>query len=42
MIISEQKVADPYRRLEDADSEATRIWIEAENKLNVQLSGGDS
>src|SRR5438105_4345332 len=27
------KVADPYRRLEDADSEATRKWIEAENKL---------
>ena len=27
------KVADPYQRLEDADSEATRKWIEAENKL---------
>src|ERR1041385_5215818 len=27
------KVADPYRGLEDADSEATRKWIEAENKL---------
>jgi prolyl oligopeptidase len=27
------KVADPYRGLEDADSEPTRKWIEAENKL---------
>lgn len=27
------KVADPYRPLEDADSAATRKWIEAENKL---------
>src|SRR6266478_1868832 len=27
------KVADPYRPLEDAGSEATRKWIEAENKL---------
>jgi len=27
------KVADPYRPLEDADSEPTRKWIEEENKL---------
>ena len=27
------KVADPYRDLENADSELTRKWIEAENKL---------
>ena len=27
------KVADPYRDLENLDSEATRKWIEAENKL---------
>ncbi|MEN3370587.1 MAG: prolyl oligopeptidase [Verrucomicrobiota bacterium] len=27
------KVADPYRDLENADSEPTRKWIEAENKL---------
>lgn len=27
------KVADPYRDLENADSEASRKWIEAENKL---------
>ncbi len=27
------KVADPYRPLENADSEETKRWIEAENKL---------
>ncbi len=27
------RVADPYRPLEDPDSEASRQWIEAENKL---------
>ncbi|HEY5074083.1 MAG TPA: prolyl oligopeptidase family serine peptidase [Pyrinomonadaceae bacterium] len=27
------KVADPYRDLENADSESTKKWIEAENKL---------
>ena len=27
------KVADPYRDLENADSEATKKWIEAENKV---------
>src|SRR3954466_11114301 len=27
------KVADPYRDLENLDSEATKKWIEAENKL---------
>src|SRR2546422_6518638 len=27
------KVADPFRGLENADSPATKKWIEAENKL---------
>ena len=27
------KVADPYRWLEDSDSAETTAWIEAENKL---------
>jgi prolyl oligopeptidase len=28
------RVADPYRWLEDADSEATKAWIEAENQVS--------
>lgn len=34
------RVADPYRDLENADSEATRKWIEAENKLTFDYLAG--
>src|SRR5262249_58216427 len=33
------KVADPYRWLEDLDSEETRAWVEAENKLSFGYLG---
>ncbi|MBI4717090.1 MAG: S9 family peptidase [Planctomycetes bacterium] len=33
------KVADPYRGLEDPDSEASRAWIEAENKITFAYLG---
>src|SRR4051812_12443504 len=33
------KVADPYRELENLDSEATRKWIEAENKITFEYLG---
>ena len=29
------KVADPYRPLEDVDSDAVRTWVDAENKLTL-------
>jgi Prolyl oligopeptidase, N-terminal beta-propeller domain len=35
-------VADPYRPLEDTDSEATRKWIGAENKLTFGRSSQKS
>jgi prolyl oligopeptidase len=31
------KVSDPYRWLEDLDSEETRNWVEAENKLSFSF-----
>lgn len=31
------KVADPYRWLEDLDSDETRNWVEAENKLTANF-----
>src|SRR5688572_32308162 len=34
------KVADPYRELENTGSEATRKWIEAENKLTFDYLAG--
>ena len=34
------KVADLYRELENTDSEATRKWIEAENKLTFDYLAG--
>ena len=34
------KVADPYRDLENADTEATKKWIEAENKLTFDYLAG--
>ena len=36
------KVADPYRWLEDLDSEETRNWVEAENKLSFGFLGSIS
>jgi prolyl oligopeptidase len=34
------KVSDPYRDLENADSEPTKKWIEAENKLTFDYLAG--
>src|SRR3954469_14594283 len=34
------KVADPYRDLENLDSEATKKWVEAENKLTFDYLAG--
>jgi len=32
-------VADPYRWLEDLDSDATRAWVEAENQVTGEYLG---
>jgi prolyl oligopeptidase len=34
------KISDPYRDLENADSEPTKKWIEAENKLTFDYLAG--
>lgn len=34
------KVLDPYRWLEDTNSEETKAWIEAENKVTASYLGG--
>lgn len=34
------KVADPYRWLEDPDSDESRAWIEAENEITFDYLGG--
>src|SRR3977135_3168217 len=34
------KVADPYRDLENAETEATKKWIEAENKVTFDYLAG--
>jgi prolyl oligopeptidase len=31
------RVADPFRRLEDADAHATRVWIDAENAVTRSI-----
>mmetsp|Transcript_14448 Transcript_14448/g.58500 ORF Transcript_14448/g.58500 Transcript_14448/m.58500 type:complete len:107 (-) Transcript_14448:859-1179(-) len=35
------EVQDPYRWLEDPDSEETRTWVEAENELSRSYVSGD-
>ncbi len=35
-----ERIADPYRPLEDADAPATRAWIEAQNALTARVLEG--
>ena len=42
MIFISTQVADPYRYLEDPDSEEVQRFVEAQNKLTDEYLGGNS
>ena len=35
------RILDPYRPLEDPNSDATKAWVEAENRLDLRVSRAD-